>query len=347
MNHLREAKWMSQRGHSVIVFAVKNTPFFNSCKNEGLDTQIISKQKKYYDFSKARSLAKKLNSLGVTHFVIRSTYDMSIAATIKHRLKSKITTVYCQEMQLGVKKSNLLHSIRFNYIDVWRAPLNSLADQVRAWTNFKNKLIVIPSALDLDSFKIDESKSECRSMLDIPENALLLGLIGRFDPQKGQLLLLEAMSKTKNNDYHVVFLGEPTKNEGSNYSQLMHDTINKYNLESRVHIRPFIDKPSVFYHAVDWLVMATKAETFGMVTIESVACGTPVIGSNAGGTPELLENESAGILFETMDADSLATSIDRVINEKLSFYTEELKQKALVYDHNVVCEALEKAIELA
>jgi glycosyltransferase involved in cell wall biosynthesis len=346
MNHLKEAGWMLERGHEIKVFAVQGTPFYNNCESAGLQVIGIQKQKKYYDFKMARSLKKELVEFGATHFIFRSTYDMSIAASIKFKLKESITTVYCQEMQLGVKKTNFLHTFRFKQVDVWRSTLNYLSEQVKTWTKFKNKLVVIPSGLDLDKLSIKETPIKSREQLGLPKETTILGLIGRFDPQKGQLLLLDAISKTKNNNYHVVLLGEPTKNEGDHYHELMLDLINKSELSDRVHVLPFMQNPTSFYNAIDWLIMATKAETFGMVTIESIACGTPVIGSNAGGTPELLENETAGMLFESMNANSLASTIDRIMSDKISFSSEELRKKAQVYDKNKVCEALENAIGL-
>ena len=347
MNHLRDAQWMKERGHAISVFAVKNSPFSEKCIDAGLTVIDIEAQKKYYDFKKAGILTHRLQEMEIKHLVIRSTRDMSIAATVKSKLKDKITTVYIQARQLGVKKKNVLHTARFKYIDIWVTPLESLAKQVRDWTNFKNNLVVIPSGLDLQKLRSNKSKQEARKELNLPEETLLLGLIGRFDPQKGQLLLLEAISKSEHDNYDIVLLGEPTKNEGDEYYQLMNDKIKGSNLKNRVHVRPFMPDPSVFYKAIDWLVMATKAETFGMVTIESIACGTPVIGSNAGGTPELLDNETAGILFESMNADSLALKIDEIIDKNLQFEQSELMKKGEVYDHNRICNSFERAIGIA
>ena len=271
---------------------------------------------------------------------------MSILASVKHKLKSKIHTSYFMAMQLGVKKTNLLHTFRYKFLDVWIAPLDWLSEQVKTMTNFKNTLVVIPSALDLSEFKSEETKEELRMKLGIPKNILTFGIIGRFDVQKCQLLLLQAMQKCKNKGFNVVFLGEPTLNEGDGYFGQMKEIIEEENLKSRVFIKPYRKDTLTFFKSIDWMVMASKAETFGMVTIESIASGTPVLGSNAGGTPELLSNETAGLLFESQDSSDLTNKIDLICERNIQFEQSHLMKMAEAYDHNLICTKVEEVLNL-
>ena len=345
MNHLRNALWMQERGHRVITFCLNNSRFHTEAENAGLKVVTIEKHKKYYDFKRGKALVKLLRSEKITHLLIRSTRDMSITSFAKSKLGDQLHTSYFMEMQLGVKKTNLLHTIRFRGIDLWSCPLPWLENQVKTMTKFRNELVVIPSGIDVSELEAVPDKSTCRMELSLPDH-FYFGLMGRFDVQKGQLLLLEAMTKAKNKDFHVVFLGEPTFGEGLTYRDQMEETIQKNELQNRVHFRPFMKNPQVFYKAMDWFVMATRAETFGMVTIESLACGTPVLGSNAGGTPEILENEKGGILFNSLDAEDLARKIDQICDEGLKRSSETLKEMARTYDHNKVCELVEISLGL-
>ena len=346
MNQLRNALWMKERGHEVVVICLLNTPIEKSAREQGLEVLIIEKYRKYYDFKRAKELSQRLVREKITHLIVRSTYDISITSNVKRILKSNIHTSYFMEMQLGVKKTNLLHTLRYRSIDVWSCPLPWLKVQVENWTRFKNKLVVIPSGIDLSQFSGLNSKEIDRKSLKMDENALIFGLIGRFDPQKGQLLLLQAMQKCNNNEFHVCFLGEPTKNEGDEYFNEMQQFIQVHQLEDRVYIRPFQKNTASFYNAIDWLVMATKAETFGMVTVESLACGTPVLGSNAGGTPEILKHGQGGVLFKSMDVDDLASKLDEISNQQHEFSPGELIKMAQEYDHHSVCELVEQVLGL-
>lgn len=346
MNHIRNASWMHARGHVVVFFCVEGSPLHLSALEEKLPVELIPKHKKYYAFKEGFSLAKTLKSSNFTHLITRSTRDLSISATVKWRLGDLITTAYFMEMQLGVPKTNLLHTLRYRYLDIWSCPLQWLKMQVESMTKFNNKLVVIPSGLNRENFLQPMTKIEARKSLNLPNDKMIFGLLGRFDPQKGQLLLLEATQKCKNNDFHVILLGEATKNEGDTYYSSILKFIEENELQDRVHFKPFMNNVSIFYKAIDWFVMATKAETFGMVTIESLTSGTPVLGSNAGGTPELLDNEKGGKLFVSEDAGSLAEIIDEIIDNKISYPQHSLEELTVQFDHNSVCEQIEFELNL-
>jgi glycosyltransferase involved in cell wall biosynthesis len=117
----------------------------------------------------------------------------------------------------------------------------------------------------------------------------------------------------------------------------MFDFIKQNKLEDRVFIRPFRKDIVTFYKAVDACLMASKAETVGMVTLESLASGTPILGSNAGGTPEILDGGKFGILFETQNSESLATAMKQFMNQPTQFDARELVKESEKYDHNLVC----------
>ncbi|MFT5779085.1 MAG: D-inositol-3-phosphate glycosyltransferase [Crocinitomicaceae bacterium] len=346
MNHLRNAEWMAQRGHDVVVIGLASTPFQERALEMGLSFIAVESYRKYYDVRAVRRLKALLERENVTHLIIRSTRDMSITAGVKQKMRKQLHTSYFMEMQLGVKKTNLAHTLRFRQIDLWSCPLNWLADQVGEMTRFKNELVVIPSGLDLSKFTPLISQDVARKILGLPTDVRIFGLIGRFDPQKGQLLLLNAMKQCSQQNFSVVLLGEPTRDEGEAYFNSMQQIIADNQLEERVLIRGFREDIVPFYSAVDWFVMATKAETFGMVTIESLACGTPVLGSNAGGTPELLEHETSGRLFESMNAEDLAEKIDAICEGNEKFDSTKLREMTEKYDHHKVCSAVEKALGL-
>jgi glycosyltransferase involved in cell wall biosynthesis len=90
--------------------------------------------------------------------------------------------------------------------------------------------------------------------------------------------------------------------------------------------------------------MASKAETFGMVTVESIAAGTTVIASNAGGSPEILGFGRLGLLFEPMNASSLAAQMTNFMENPFKFHPKSLTDEARKYDYNKMCEKVEKAL---
>ena len=124
----------------------------------------------------------------------------------------------------------------------------------------------------------------------------------------------------------------------------MERKIEQYQVKDRVFIRPFMKEMDVFFSSIDALLMATKAETFGMVTLEALAFGVPVIGSNAGGTPELLGQGKFGILFETLNPIDLARAMDQMASYPPVIDAEALRKHVTAFDHREVCSTLESIL---
>lgn len=343
MNIVRNAKWMQDRGHQVVFFCVENTPIHSDAKEKGLTIIPIKRHRKYYDLFAAQRLIILLEKHQITHLFIRDKRDMSICASVKAFMKRPIVITYFMAMQLGVEKKNKLHTYRFNKLDHWICTLEWLKSQTLSKTNIDPaKVTVIPPALDLEAFETVWSKSEARRILGLPTDKKIVGIVGRFDEHKGQLKLLEALVGIKDPSIHVCLLGEPTKNEGDEYYKKITSFIKNNQLEERVHILPFRKDISIFYYAIDVFVMATFSETFGMVTIESMACGTPVLGSSKGGTPEILGNGKYGKLF---DATSVEDLRKKLIETDFSVYTNVLLKEAVEkYEKTNVLAAIEKLV---
>jgi len=349
MNQLRNAVWMKNRGHKVLIVGLKDSRIIKEAESEGIDTAFATQHKKYYDFKKAINLKKLINYKGITHLILRDPKDISLGVTTKRLLKNKLFLAYFMEMQLGVKKTDLLHTWRFKGLDLWSCPLQFLANQVNELTNFpSSKTKVIPSAMDLSKFENLPSQSVAREKLELPNDQILLGLIGRFDAFKGHKLLLDAyemLPSELQNKISLAFLGEKTNPDTDNFYEYLMERIQLDTFKSKVYILPFRKDVETFYAAIDVFVMASKAETFGMVTIESMAAGTPVIGSNAGGTPELLGSGERGILFETMNKESLAKAIKFFVDEYKND-PNDLKSYVKKYSHHEVCQLVERHLKL-
>lgn len=346
MNQAKNALWMYKRGHEVWAIGLENSKFQQFCTENGIPFLTIQTHKKYYDFKAAKILCRLLKSHRIEHLMLRDVRDMSVSVAAKYWGKSPFKVHYFMEMQLGVSKKNLLHTLRFRLLDTWSCPLHWLEEQVRTKTRMpKHRIVVIPSALDRSPFTRILAPDQAREQLGINSELPLIGLAGRFDPQKGQVLLLEALSKIYTTNIGVVFLGEPTANEGEAYHQHMLELIERHQLGNRIFVRPFRKDIEVFYKAIDAFVMASKAETVGMVTIEALASGTPVIGSNAGGTPEILKNGKVGYLFEPLNADSLASAITAFLQHSTAWSKEELQKSVAHFDHHRVMELVEKRLQ--
>jgi glycosyltransferase involved in cell wall biosynthesis len=107
---------------------------------------------------------------------------------------------------------------------------------------------------------------------------------------------------------------------------------------------PFSTKTDVFFGAIDALIVPSENETVGMVTLEALAHYKPVIGSNTGGTKEIVIDTRLGLLFEANSKEDLLNKIQLFKEEKESFRTEDFKSEIQKYDKNIVCEKMEEII---
>ena len=141
-------------------------------------------------------------------------------------------------------------------------------------------------------------------------------------------------------------MGNSTINEGNSYENEILSIIKKNNWSKKIHLIGHQSDMSNFYSAINCMVMASKSETFGMVTLESLAYEVPVIGSNAGGTPELLGNGEFGYLFESQNAKSLAKNILKAYRNKKDLSKSKLNKHLAKFDHHFICEKIENELSL-
>jgi len=346
MNQLRNAMWMKRRGLPVCILGLDKSPLIIEAKKNNLNTICIKKHRKYYDFVAAYKLSRIIKKESISHLIIRNTKDLSITSTIKFILGEKIKTAYFMEMQLGVNKKNIFHTLRFKGLDLWSCPLHFLSEQVKNKTYFnKKKIKVIGSGIDLSNIN-KYNTAESRKALDLPVDSFIIGLPGRIDPQKGQKLLLSAIKEIKEGNIHILLMGDITKEEGNVYENEIMSIIKINSWEKKVHLRGHQNDMSNFYSSIDCMVMASKSETFGMVTLEAISYGIPVIGSNAGGTPELLGGGKFGYLFESENQSSLGEKIKEAYHNKKELNTRDLSNHLKRFDHNIVCDSIERELSL-
>lgn len=345
MNQLRNAKWMNENGFAVWVFTQEDSTLNKEAQKLGLKTGIVQAHRKYYDVPKALQLAILVKQNEITHLIVRDPKDMSVCALAKTFTFNKLHLTYFMEMQIGIPKRDLIHTLRFRQFDLWVCPLQWLKRQVEELTKFpKERIRVIPSGLEVDKFLTPKNKTKAKALLNLPEDIDYIGLVGRFDAQKGQKLLLEAFELIKDKTtLDIVLLGEVTHGEYETYYNDLLQFVIEHKLEQRVRFRPFREDVETFYAAIDVFVMATKMETFGMVTIEAMASGCKLVGSNRGGTVEILKEGEIGWLFESEDKVSLADKLLEAINDS-TFNPDVMKEAAKEYDSRKVCKMVESTL---
>lgn len=120
--------------------------------------------------------------------------------------------------------------------------------------------------------------------------------VGRFDEQKGIDLLIRALEKIPSPDFIVQVVGEGVLQSGPVHFPAC---MERLGWKKRDHM------PEIYYNA-DALIVPSRWEGFGLVAIEAMSCGTPVMASIHGALPEIVTDAETGFLFDPFDPDQLA-----------------------------------------
>ena len=345
MNQLKNAIWMQERGHFVKIYCLENSPILKATLENNLPFGIIQKHKNHYDLIKAFQLLQILKNDSIDHLIFRATFDQSIAAAISFLSHRKIKVHYFMEMKFGAPKKQFFRTLRYSYFSSWNCPLEYLKNQVLENSKVKSeKVNVIASGLDLTTMSQND-KITSRKLLNLPPTDFLFGIVGRIDQKKGQLLALKAIAQLKEFSFKLILVGEETPNSPNSYLKEINEFITQNGLEQKIIFLSFQKNPMEVFNAFDWTLMTSDSETFGMVTIESMAQGTPVIGSNAGGTTELLQFGKVGLLYITKNEFDLAEKMRIVMEEKQQFTSEILIKSIQKFNCIEVCEKVEEVLK--
>jgi len=351
MNIIKHAIWMQEKNWQIKIYAVKESPLYNSALENKLPVTIVNRNKKYIDLINAFKLSVMFRQDMIDILWIRDNRDISTCGISKLFGKCTYKLIYQQAMQLGVSKKDLFHTIRFNRIDAWISTLPSMAQQVKEMTNMNpSKIHVIPLGVDSSRFSNQKiSKGEALKRFGITNDQPTIGIIGRLDPQKGQAFLIRALKKIQvsNLKPNLLIVGESTLHEGIDYQKELFKLTEELDLQNQVFFHPFIKDVEIFYQAIDIFAMASLAETFGTVTIEAMLTGKAVIGTNTGGTPELLGNGVLGLLYTPNNEDEFVSGISILLNtpNKIDQLGKQAQTEAIAnYDYKHICNSIGELI---
>jgi glycosyltransferase involved in cell wall biosynthesis len=174
----------------------------------------------------------------------------------------------------------------------------------------RTPVFLIPNGFRSELFHAMD-KSECRKSLELPQNGKIIVCIGNFVEEKGHTYLISAMAKLKNvrSDLSCYIIGR-----GPLKKNLVHQ-VHSQNLEEIIKLSGGIPHHEIplWLNACDLFVFPSIRESFGVVQIEALACGKPVVATINGGSEEII-NPSVGILVRAGDSDALAEAISRALN---------------------------------
>lgn len=183
---------------------------------------------------------------------------------------------------------------------------------VGALSGMSTRITVILNGIDLTKFKPDAGASEqIRNELGIESAAIVIGIVGQLTPRKGQLELIRAFRQVLDEISGALLLivGAPLFNRDEQYAERLKEVARDLGIGSQVRFTGARKDVGAVMQSLDLLVVNSSAEPFGLVALESLACGIPVLAAISGGIPELIEHKKTGWLVRQGDEHALAQAM--------------------------------------
>lgn len=308
---LRLARELHQRESECLIVCPPNTPLAAYALRENIPAEFLSPRMKYGDLFAALRLLKILKSHHIDVVVVVQSRDIHLAVLAK-LFYPHLKIVYYQQMQSVVDKRDAIHTWIYSKLSAWVTLTEKMKSEVIAHTRTPEQIVqVAPLGTEMTRFNPEQyDAAMARKKFELPVNGIVVGMLGRLDPQKGQETFLRAIPSIlkKHPNASFVIAGEETRGE-EGYKRYLTQLRDDLQLHRNVYFLPFTDDVPEFMSALDIFILPSRSETYGLVLIEAMAMRKAVVATTAGGVPEIVTNERDGLLVPPDNANALAEAI--------------------------------------
>lgn len=204
-------------------------------------------------------------------------------------------------------------SSRTHHMAVSQAVARRFDDGVLKAMNASNRVRVIYTGIDLHRFApVAGERERVRAELGIAPDQFTLGIVGQITPRKGQLELVKAFAQALPQipGATLLIVGAPLfTQEDHEYLRESQRAAEELGVASQVKFIGVRKDVAAVMQALDLLVLNSKAEPFGLVLLEAMACGTPVLATAVDGVLELMEHKVSGWLTLAQDEPALVNAL--------------------------------------
>lgn len=262
-------------------------------------------------------------------------------------IQSADFTIYHEEVGLNfiVRLQDFFERMVYRHAVVCHAVSNDLcAHYMRQGAK---ACVMIPNGVETNLFKpitVDE-RQKLRTEHNIPQDAFVISNISRIEPKNGVSELIDAVAVVvkENPNVLLMLIGSGSKREE------LEAYVREKGLEKHVRFMGQVKYENVgpLVAMSDAFARTPRAEGFGIVFLEAMAAGVPVIGTRTGGIPDFIEHDVTGLLCEVRDVESIAQALRRLatdptLRERLvANATTMIRER---YDWDVIAERVDTEV---
>lgn len=221
-------------------------------------------------------------------------------------------------------KRDPFHSALYGRLDALLVMSHALRRNVLETHPLRERYVkVVHLGLDFERFnpeKVDPKRQ--RAVWGADEETLVVGLVGRIDPAKGQASFIKAAAglmkrQREGEKFRFVIVGEETLGAASTHLEELKKMVAQFHLEDHVVFAGYQENIPEAMSAFDIFVMPSRQETFGLVAIEAMAMECPIVISSCGSVDEIIGNEEFGLRVRPDDAFDLQRQIRQLVDNPL------------------------------
>ncbi|MGB2963580.1 MAG: glycosyltransferase [Anaerolineales bacterium] len=356
LNNLLETAPFKKESHCVLCIGEPNTPVQLLLEDKGIEVFCIPKRiirdRGYRPYHLWKIIRKIMRSV-TPKYGYYEIYKLISRKKIDLVHTHYQTGLYGQVIAAGLARSKVVWSIHgfyklqrsdqfignlaFRLLGCQNIIFTGVSKAALEFTLTKNKFDKLPvkryviyNGIDLEYFyqSVNERNKIRAQIPNIKADSILIGSMGRLVADKGYEVLIDSVFKNKESLGNVKFI---IGGDGCLRDALQKKVIAK-NLEKLIQFLGFVNNVAEYMYAFDIYVQPSIKEGLGVTIIEALAAGLPVIASDTGGIPEVIENGKSGILVRPNDSDDLGRALVSLINDKnkrkeLSKHSTEIAER--------------------
>lgn len=330
------SQWLHAHQHRCHAVVADGSLIAGRFANSAITTSSLRPRFRLFPLLAAYRLARLIEQQQADILHVHWTRDLILAVLAKRLSHRPVKLVFIRHMALTRHKRDFYHRFIYQNIDKF------LVITKRLYAEAEKYLPIAKDRIELlyhgvADFPAVENKNCQQWFIDnhLPEAGFRILLPGRIEHYKGQHTLIEAMVQLHQRGVNadLTLLGHVM--DQSYFNDLKRQA-REAGLEGQVHYLGFADNPTLIYGCFDVVVLTTYAETFGLVLVEAMKSGVAVIGTNAGGVPEIIEHEKTGMLFQPGNAEDLADCLQKLAAEP--DFRRQLAESGKVYANTIFSE---------
>jgi glycosyltransferase involved in cell wall biosynthesis len=316
---LRDALELKKRGIDIHILGMDSGALFEKAKGTDVSYHSIRSQNKYLNFELTFKIRNIIKEFGI-HVIHMHTFNTVFPVLLAVK-RMNVKVVATRHIHVEHVKKDFFHRWYLNRLDRLFA-ISDFARKnlVETYPLPAEKVQTLYIGINVGQFERTPGKQEQfkKDFPYIPSDSRIVGVVGRIDPMKGQLEFIEAIPAilTRHPNTYFVIVGRPTSENENKYLEFIKYRAKQLGVEDFITYTGFYNDVSVPLSVMDIFVMPSYFEAFGLIALQAMACGVPVIATAKGSIDEIIPSNEYGIKVTPKNSSMISEAVIKLLGDK-------------------------------